>query len=459
MTPSLKKVRKLLSNAAKVLFLRVGGAALSFLFSVLVSRLLGAEGAGLYFLAFSVMMFTSVLGRLGLDGTILRYIAIHASVGKWGPVRGAFRKIMLVMGAATATLGVLLALGSELMAQYVFGKPELAGPLFWMGLAVIPLSHTRLLSQALKGLNKVATAEAVGTLVQPLFGLMLIYPLVALLGVNGATLAYCGSSAVAAGLGYLLWSRTARRWQVSPEAPGNRELVDSAMPLWLSTTVNQAVVPWAPVALLGLWAATSDVGIFGAANRLANLIAVFLIGVNSVLAPQFAKLQATGRGQDIGPLARQFALVVTAAAMPVFLVLIFAGQWVMGFFGTSFREGGTVLAILAVGQLSSTLCGSVRMVLLITGNEKGLRNASFTSLIVLLALSVLLIPPYGALGAALASAGGTIVTNALPVYFVWKKMGIMTVPGLGLLFRDRTPASGEAEDEKPGNDTDEGPGR
>ena len=161
MTSSLSKVRALLTNAAIVLVIRIGGAALSFFFSVFVSRLLGAEGAGLYFLAFSVMMFASVIGRLGLDGTILRYIAINASLQDWSAVKGAFRKIIFVMSVSTGVLGILLALCSDFLATHAFHKPELGKPLFWMGLAVIPLSHARLLSQALKGLNKVAIAEAV----------------------------------------------------------------------------------------------------------------------------------------------------------------------------------------------------------------------------------------------------------------------------------------------------------
>lgn len=440
------KIYVYLRKTGEVLFLRVGGSALSFLFSVILSRSLGAEGTGLYFLAFSVMMFTSVFARLGLDGTILRFIAINASLDEWNKVHGAFRTIMRIMGLTTAVLGILIALGSDILAERVFGKAELSSPLFWMGLSVLPLSHTRLVGQALKGLSRIATAEAVGSLIQPLFGIMLLYPLIALMGVNGAALAYFVSSIIAALAGYTIWYKRPLKLKGTPEIPDLRTLADSAMPLWFSATVNQAIVPWAPVALLGLWASTADVGIFGAATRLANLIAVLLIGVNSVLAPQFARMQAKNQGQEIGPLSRQFALIVTCAALPVFLVLILAGDWVMSFFGEQFRVGGTVLAILAIGQLSSTLCGSVRMVLIITGNERGLRNSSFVALVTLLVLSVLLIPTYGAVGAALASAAGTIVTNILPVRLIWKKMGIMTVPGLNCFFKDK-----ESQAEKPRN--------
>jgi O-antigen/teichoic acid export membrane protein len=431
----------LLLKAVNVLLLRVGGSALSFVFSILVAQMLGAEGAGLYFLAFSVMMFTSVMARLGFDGTILRFVAHNAALEEWGKVQGAFRRIILITGLTTSLVGVLLFIGGGFLARELFGKPDLEAPLRLMGLAVIPLSQMRLVGQALKGLNKVAISEAVASLVQPLIGLILLYPFILLLGVEGAALAFLLSSLGAALLGHIYWWRNRKRWDAVSETPDNRQLASSAVPLWLSSTVNQAILPWAPVALLGLWASTADVGVFGAAARLANLIAVFLVGINSVLAPQFSKMQATNRSQEIGALSRQFSLIVTLGCLPIFLILIFAGDWVMGLFGDQFREGGSILAVLVIGQLAATLCGSVRMVLIMTGREKDLRNSSFLSLLVLIGVAVALIPIYGALGAAIASTAGTIVTNALPVFVIWKKMGIMTVPGLNLIFRDRPPPS------------------
>lgn len=432
-----RSILKLLLKAMKGFALRVGGSGLSFLFALVITRQLGAQSAGLYFLAFSLMMILSVVTRLGFDGTIMRFIAHHAALQEWGKVKGAFLAILSIVGGVSVVIGIMVVLSADFLAVGVFGKPDLAAPMLWLGLAMVPLNQIRLISSALKGLDKLPTGEAVGSLLQPLFGVALLYPLVMLWGVKGGAIAFLVSSSIAALLGWLFWRRHKATSAAQSETIELRKLFRSARPLWISSTANQAIIPWAPVALLGFWSSTADVGIFGAATRLANLIAVFLIGVNAVLAPQFSRMQAMERPQDIGPLARQFAMIVTLISIPFFCILVFSASWVMGLFGPEFQDGGAVLAILAIGQLTSALCGSARMVLIMTGHETGLRDASMISLLTLLLFAVLLIPTYGALGAAITSALGLFTSNALSVIIIWRKMNIMVVPGLNKIFKDK----------------------
>ncbi|MGB0289111.1 hypothetical protein, partial [Aequoribacter sp.] len=61
---------------------KIIGSALAFSFNLALGRLLGAEGAGLYFLAFSITAIGSVLGRIGLDNVLVRFVAIHTASGE-----------------------------------------------------------------------------------------------------------------------------------------------------------------------------------------------------------------------------------------------------------------------------------------------------------------------------------------------------------------------------------------
>ena len=55
---------------------QIFGYGISFVFSVLVARLLGAERLGLYTLALSITGFVSGFAFLGLDGGLSRFIPI-----------------------------------------------------------------------------------------------------------------------------------------------------------------------------------------------------------------------------------------------------------------------------------------------------------------------------------------------------------------------------------------------
>ena len=66
-------LREVLTGASIAFLLRVLGAAAAFALNMVIGRLLGAEGAGLYFLALSVALIGSLLAQLGLANTLLRF--------------------------------------------------------------------------------------------------------------------------------------------------------------------------------------------------------------------------------------------------------------------------------------------------------------------------------------------------------------------------------------------------
>ena len=91
--------------------LKVIGAGLAFAFSVAVARMLGAEGAGLYYLALAVTTIGSVIGRVGLDNSLLRFVATRATHDDWASVKGVYALgvRMAVMASGVVTLIVFFA--------------------------------------------------------------------------------------------------------------------------------------------------------------------------------------------------------------------------------------------------------------------------------------------------------------------------------------------------------------
>ena len=196
----------------------------------------------------------------------------------------------------------------------------------------------------------------------------------------------------------------------------------------MMSIINRGFLPWAPLFLLGIWGSTEDAGVFGAAMRIAMLITFFLTAVNTVIAPKFAELHAKGEIELLGHLARRFALLITVAASPLLLLLILAGDWVMSMFGPEFTRGGTALAILAVGQAVNTMTGSVGYLLMMSGHERDIRNASIFGAIIMIGLAATLIPLFGIIGAAIAGATAVVAINVQSVIIVRRKLGIMPIP-------------------------------
>jgi hypothetical protein len=83
------------------------------------------------------------------------------------------------------------------------------------------------------------------------------------------------------------------------------------------------------------------------------------------------------------------------------------------------------LVILAVAQFIAVLCGSVGPLLIMSGNERQLRNVSAAAFVLCLVLNILLIPEFGALGAAISACVAIVFRNLLGTLQVYRHLHIL----------------------------------
>src|SRR4051812_31197541 len=156
---------------ATAFILQMGGVGLSFLFSVMLARLIGASGVGLYFLAITIVDVGATFSRLGLEGATLRFASIAHSRGDLATLAALYRRCMSLAAAA----GIVLALPVWLIAsQLSLGgdrAPELKAELPWLILAFVPVALLVIQAEFLKGIG----ASAIGTFAQ-----MVVSPLLLL---------------------------------------------------------------------------------------------------------------------------------------------------------------------------------------------------------------------------------------------------------------------------------------
>jgi O-antigen/teichoic acid export membrane protein len=167
------------------------------------------------------------------------------------------------------------------------------------------------------------------------------------------------------------------------------------------------------------------VGPYYAAVRLAAIAAYGLTAVNTILAPMIAESYAAEDHATMAKLvhhAARLTFVVTAA---VGIGIAVAGYWVLGLFGKGFAEAAFVpLLIILGGQCISAAAGPVGFLMTMTRYE---RQASwFMALAATLniVLSVSLIPLFGLIGAAIASAAGIVAWNLSGLLFVRSRLDV-----------------------------------
>lgn len=414
---------EILHGAGLAVVLRGMGAVLAFLLNIAIARIIGAEGAGFYFLALSVVSIGAVAAKLGLDNVLLRFVADGASRGDWNSVIGVFRLGTRIAALSTLLTGIGVFALAPWIATALFGEPGLETPLRAISLGIFSFAMMMQMAECLKALNRIPDSMLVSGIISPVTALVLIFPLAKMFGAAGASVAYVAGTLAASAAGGAMW-RLATRAHAAP-APRfeAKRLWRSARPLWVMELINRAILPWAPLFLLGVWGTAVESGLFGAATRVAMLVSFFLVAVNTAVAPKFASLFASGEIRLIEKIATRFALIIGLISSPFLLLLIFWGDRVMGLFGPEFARGGAVLSILALGQAVVALTGVYGQFLIMSGHVKYMRNGSFIALIVICLGSGFLIPSLGAIGAA--------ITNAL----AWSMMSLYLMGACILIFR------------------------
>jgi len=350
-------LREMSRGAALAFMLKILGAGLMFALNVVVARLLGVEDTGVYFLALSIVTISSVVARLGLDNALLRFIAINATHKDWGAVKGVYLLGTRIALVASAMVTLAVFLSAPFITSNLFNKPELLEPLRWMSFSILPLALLNLQAESLKGLKKVKAAMLVQGLWLPLFSLILLVPLVNIIDSAGASVAYSCASSVTFLLGLKSWRLAMVDYDDLIKPFSLKVFWVSCGPLFTVSILNRAILPWGAFLFLGVWVSSEDVGVFGAAQRVAMLVSFVLVAVNSVLAPKFAELYENGDISTLTTVARRSILLTGVIASPIFIALLFLGNTVLAFFGDGFEHGEIVLIILVIGQLVNVACG------------------------------------------------------------------------------------------------------
>jgi O-antigen/teichoic acid export membrane protein len=418
----------LVRGASVAGILKALAAILAFGLTVVLGRLLGPEGAGVYFLALTTVTIAATVGRVGLDSAVLRYVAAAASADNWTDVKRIYRSGIVISLTGSCSIAAILYFAADLLARGVFSDPDLADPIRIMAVAVVPLSLGVLISQALLGLSRIRDSILVYSILPTGVGLTATWILASLWHVNGAVVAYVIGVTSALAYAWFVWRRALAGRSAAPqlhqtESP-NRALLKSGTPLLIGALL-QLVIQTSGTFMLGIWSENADVSQFAVALRTATLIGFVLLAVKSIAQPKFAELHASGDRRMLAAMAHKSTLLMTACAAPVFLVFVAAPEFVMSAFGSAFTNGAVTLQILSVGQFINVATGAVGVLLVMSGHERQFRNTQVITAFVVLALNALLIPAYGAIGAASAATAALIVQNVLFSYFVWRKLRIV----------------------------------
>lgn len=167
----------------------------------------------------------------------------------------------------------------------------------------------------------------------------------------------------------------------------------------------------AAVLILGALDTNEAVGLFQAAARLSLMTIFVLRAVTAVAAPRIAELYHAGRHAEVRSLYARTCFASACGAAPFLLIYCLRPELALGLFGADFEQGAPILRILAIGYFVSAAAGPCATTLMMIGHERTYGTLAVLGLGLNVAGMLLLVPTFGALGAAMVAAFVTIVVN------------------------------------------------
>ena len=399
------------------------GVSLRFGTAVLVARLLGPSALGLYVLALTVASGAALMSTAGLDRASTRFVSDHRGRDERGEAFGMFLFSSFVSGSAGVILGALLAATGDEIAVWLH-RPELVAPARVMAFAVPLLALGQVSRAALCGFQDVRLAVVLEQVATPvatsllLVGLHLWRPADAMAGVVAA--------AVALGMvGLVSWVAAWIRFSDEPATPVFRppDWLRFSVPAWLEQWMF-FVVGAAGYALLARFDDMQAVGVYASAMRVAALVGLPLLAVGSILGPTISNMAARGEWERLGEMYTRVTRALAVIGILVALLAGVGGKWLLGSFGPGFSAASGTLVILLVGHVVNSVTGPSGLMLTMTGRIR-LRLANATvAAVVAVGLGWVLVPRWGAAGAATAGVVASSIVNAIQVVQVRHLFGM-----------------------------------
>jgi O-antigen/teichoic acid export membrane protein len=213
-----------------------------------------------------------------------------------------------------------------------------------------------------------------------------------------------------------------------------REIFSFSLPLMASNVIGM-MGSSIPVLLLGYFHPMSTVAYYRVVLPAAVLCSMIPGNFMPLYMPSASRLFAKGDTSGINHLFWETSLWMSVLAYPIFLATAcFARPLTVFLYGARYAPSAPILAILSLGYFINVIFAFNGVTLKVLGKIRLMVILNIVTPIIIVVFNLLLIPRYGAVGAAVATSAGMIMQNFLRQLSLW-------LAGSGISFFEKRFAS------------------
>ena len=412
----------LVSSASLVLVGSLFGSFSKLFEQVLLGRVLSQPAFDAFSKGFSILMLSTTIALVGFNEGIPRFMSRFDDERD---VRGVWVTGIVIAGLAGIGFAVGLLAGGDWIRRVFFGtgSPPLLVTLF--AVAIPFVVGLRVAVGAIRGHeNTIYRTYAYDLLYNGLrVGILLVLLFGVGMGVLAAGYAYVVAAVVAVVVAHVLLDRL-----LSLRGPFRTHagaMVRFSFPLVVASAVSSILSQVDTLMLGALAAAPNAAGIYNYGYPLAAGLPVILSVFGFLYLPLASRLDDDSNRAEVDRIYKITTKWIYIVAFPLFLTFVaFSGDVVEIVFDVSDPRSSAALAILSIGFFSSAANGRCQDTLSAFGYTTYILVVNTAAAVLNIVLNVALVPTYGVVGAALASALSFFSLNAIAMVVLWRLSGI-----------------------------------
>ena len=364
-------LNEILTGSSFAFGLNILGHLCGYVFILLITRNLGADAMGIFSLSYTVLVIFVVIGSLGFDTALLRFVADYSSTNRWDLVKEVYLKALRLIIPFSLLLTILLFYCSPYIAKYIFNKDHLSIYIKLISFGVLPLVLLGINAECLRGVKKIkesvffskVSVVLVGTII---FSILIFYVKEYYLPI----VIYVICIVLMSILCWIVWFKKARLSLLSyNNSLEYKTILSISVPMLLSKS-SLLLMVWTDTIILGIFRTEGEVGIYNVVFRVAVLTSFTLPAIFSITVPKFASLHSLGDTKELKRVFRISTKMVFWTSIPVLLTIFLFPSFILGIFGSVFKDGVYALLMLSFGYFLASIFGSAGHLLQMTGKHK-----------------------------------------------------------------------------------------
>lgn len=407
-----------ISNGIKWnLFGKTTYAAVGFLLTTVLARWLGPSQYGVYLILTSIVTMFQIIGFLGFETGLLKYIPEYNIKNDSSQIRRLFLAFVLIRLAVSFIIAFFIILFAGFLVKTVFARAQLQFRHLWLFLLVIlPLSLNGLFRNLLDSLYKqkiLNIIDAAGIFLR--LGLTAVF----LKYFKGISVVIIASAITECLILAALAINVRRIFSFKFDGlPANfKKVLFFSLTIWISNIAGQLLGRNSDIFLLGMFVRPDIVGSYGLSYALANMAFMFfLFPIGNMVLIAVSEIYSKNDSQRLTEFT---SMLFKYYAFFIFPVLaggeVLAGNFIGIIYGQHYINAAIFfqifLCLFAVNILFGGTAGSIlpgigAYRILLWGQVFGILS---------IIINLLLIPRFGAWGAI---AGAAVISLSSTIFFI-----------------------------------------